>query len=212
MTLKTHHDNAPRAAGFSLIELMAALAIMSIVLLACFQSISTWARLSARVKAASDNAIGAVMDATQFQQIVGGLTPAWPENEAFIFKGDARGWSGLSASPLEAIEPSMVFLRVQIVEADDGAALRYRSDNEDWLLATFSEEARFSYLGADGAWRSAWPPQAVPLPGPFDDAAFLTTPQTPLAIRLSTPSRSWIAAVRSTPRLPVREQDVTGFQ
>ncbi|MEM8770369.1 MAG: prepilin-type N-terminal cleavage/methylation domain-containing protein [Pseudomonadota bacterium] len=199
--------------GFSLLELIASLAIVSLVSAALFQSAGQWFRLSARAADAADQTVQRVTDQSLFEYAVSGLAPAWPEQTELLFRGDRNGFSGLSRTPLQTAAPAFVFINISIDRSHAGASVIYASGDTRWnLLSPIGADAGFSYLGADGAWRDTWPPAVNPEPGPFNDAAFYSIPQTPLAIRLIADDvrqrRVWIADVKSAPHLTTRLRDL----
>ena len=206
--------NAKRQRGFSLLELIASLAIVSLVSAALFQSIAAWMRLSARAGAAADSTLTSIAGQQMFDRAVGGLLFAWPEEVNARFIGAADGFSGVSNKPLQGAFPrlSVVQMIAQSSESSERGRIAYISDQANWTLLEFDDSAAFSYLGADGAWRSNWPPAANPEPAPFADAQFFETPQLPEAIRLSYTIGSaeyvWIADIASTRRVPQRLQDL----
>lgn len=199
--------------GFSLLELMVSLAIVSLVSAALFQSMAAWMRLSARASTAADEALTSIAGQQMFDRAVGGLIFAWPEETAYRFIGAPDGFSGVSATPLQGLFPRLGVIQVAIERPDDGRRGRivYQSGATDWTLQEFDETASFSYLGADGAWRANWPPAVNPEPGPFEDAAFFDTPQLPLAIRASyvdhAVNKVWIADISGDPQIPLRQRD-----
>ncbi len=200
--------------GFSLLELIASLAIVSLVSAALFQSMAAWMRLSARASAAADASLSSIAGQQMFDRIVGGLVFAWPEEETSYFVGASDGFSGLSATPLHGIYPRLAPVRMSIIKAENSQPGRvvYQSENVEWTLRDFSGAAAFSYLGADGAWRATWPPTTNPEPGPFDDAAYFDVPQLPLAVRASfsdgDETVAWIADIAGDPKIPQRMQDL----
>lgn len=207
-------QNANRQRGFSLLELIASLAIVSLVSAALFQSIAGWMRLSARAGAAADETLASIAGQHMFDRAVGGLVFAWPEETNSRFIGAADGFSGLSKRPLQGLFPGLTDIQIviQSAEADERGRVAYISDQANWTLQEFDGSATFSYFGADGAWRSSWPPAVNPEPGPFADAQFFNTPQLPEAIRLTytvgEAEYVWIADISGNPRIPQRLQDL----
>ncbi|NJM34748.1 MAG: prepilin-type N-terminal cleavage/methylation domain-containing protein [Rhodomicrobium sp.] len=191
--------------GFSLFELIVALAIVALASAALFQSANQWWRLSARSAAAADSALSAVADQIMFQRVVRGLIYAWPEEEQ-LFTGAPNAFSGITRTPLHALAPDIAPVTLAILEGIN-RRLVYQAGGFEWTLKDLGQgRADLSYLGADNVWRSSWPPEQNPEPGPFNDAAFYATPQLPLAIALtiSAPGGSevWIADVASAPLTP----------
>lgn len=210
----TRKSKADSQAGFSLLELIASLAIVSLVSAALFQSMAAWMRLSARAAAAADATLTSIAGQQMFDRAVGGLTFAWPEETEARFIGASDGFSGHSATPLQGLTPGLDVIQVAIQSSVSPARGRivYSSGDAVWALQEFDETAALSYLGADGAWRSNWPPATNPEPGPFADAPFFDTPQLPIAIRLTYgdagATKVWIADISSHPRVPQRLKDL----
>lgn len=203
-------------AGLTLTETLVALALASVVLLALFQSASMWLLVSGRSAAAAESALSGALASRQFDSIVRGLIPSWPEDERGRFRGTAAGFHGLTRRPLHASIPVLAPATLELLQEEGAARLVYRSGGVAWRLADLEMmSGAFSYLGADGRWRSDWPPETTPEFGPFNDAALLPPPQLPLAIRLSYRDasgrpRMLVAAITSDSALPLRERDVIG--
>ncbi len=207
--------NARNQRGYSLLELIASLAIVSLVSAALFQSAGAWLQLSTRSSAAADDALASIATQQMFDRVVGGLIYAWRDEPAGYFIGAVDGFSGLTATPLHGVAPQLLAVEVAALQPQDGRPGRivYSAGGVDrWTLRTFDGATTFSYLGADGEWRTSWPPANNPEPGPFDDAAFFETPQLPLAIRVTVSESGggeiWIADIKSNPPIPQRLQDL----
>ena len=201
--------------GFSLLELMVSLAIISLVSAALFQSAAAWLRLSARASGAAEEALSSIVAQRMFDRVVGGLIYTWPEETALRFIGANDGFSGLTATPLSGVSPQLLPVQLsalQPVEGRPGRIIYSARGVDGWTLRTFDGATTFTYLGADGQWRAAWPPAVNPDPGPFNDAAFFETPQLPLAIRIdiadSGGDETWIADISSNSPIPHRIQDL----
>ncbi len=204
-------ENSQR--GFTLLELIAALAIVALVSAALFQSTGQWLRLSTQASDAANESLSGVANQTMFSEVVSGIVQAWPEEIDRRFIGEPAGFSGLTKTPLHGIAPNLSHASMSIVSNGSAAGVIYRSGDIEWILKTLDNaSAGFSYLGADGVWRSAWPPSETPEPGPFNDAQFYDTPNAPLAIRLTIDgpggSETWIADIAGNPQLPMRVQDL----
>lgn len=202
--------------GFSLVEMLAALAIMAVASLALFQSIGFWLRLSATAQDASGSAIADSVDLERFQTLVRGLTYAWPEQSDEIFVGDQLGFRGLTRSPLHFADPGLERITLQVEQKEGRSLLTYSAPNTYWTVADAGPGGSylFSYLGVDGVWRAAWPPEAPPMANSVDDPALFKAPQLPLAIKLTNDGQSayaWIADVGDDPTPAGRTQDIIGL-
>ncbi len=222
MAFRTHSSGksrliCSRAAqrGFSLLETIAALAIIALASLALFQSASLWFRLSASAADAADSATSGVIALERFQSLVRGLIYAWPEQADEIFVGGPDGFRGLTRTPLHFADPGPEPVAVRIEPGEEGDALVYRSGLLAWTILdgrqVRSGALGFSYLGADGVWRAAWPPEATPIANPGDDPSLFRTPQLPLAIRLTAQDGTpfaWIADIGGDRSPSPRNQDI----
>jgi len=205
-----------RERGLTLVETLVGLALLSLISMAMFQSITIWLLLSTQTSMHAQGAVSGAISSQQFQWVVRGLTPAWPEEDEKIFSGTPRGFSGISRRPLESASPGMGVISMT-VEIDGGEAkLTYRSGDLSWpFLRASIREGAFTYLAADGTWRQEWPPETSPEAGPFDDAIFAPTPQLPLAIRFEYTMQTGdkkvlLSDIGSDPVNPNRLKDIVG--
>ena len=201
--------------GFSLLELIASLAIVSLVSAALFQSMGAWLRLSTRASAAADETLTSIAAQQMFDRLVGGMIFSWPDDTTQRFIGAPDGFAGLTSTPLNSLSPQIRFVQVSATQPRNGRPGRivYSSRGVDsWTLRAYYGDASFSFLGADGEWRSSWPPEINPEPGPFNDSVFFPTPQLPLAIRISIQetngAETWVADIGADPIIPQRIQDL----
>ena len=206
--------------GFSLVEVLVALAITSLASLALFQSLSIWVRLSAKTSNAAERALGRAITSDQFRTVVTALVPAWPEQENQIFSGEPSFFRGLTAKPLGSIDPDLTRVTFTLEQREGQIALVYSAASSDvganaegWALKIYpGTSARFEYLGLDGAWYPVWPPAETPEAGPFADALLYETPQLPEAIRFTvdglSQSNAIVGAIGRPSRLLPRDQDL----
>lgn len=207
-------ERRKKQAGFSLIEMIVSLAIVSLVSAALFQSMSTWIELSSRASTAADQSVANIASQKMFDRAIGGFVFAWPDEENSKFSGSPTAFSGLSQTTLESVAPQLAAIQLSIDNTTTPQRLTYKTDEVEWVLASFNDDnAAFSYLGADGVWYPFWPPATNPEPSQFDDAAYFETPQFPLAVKLTfnntTGANVWIADISSNPQIPIRTQDLS---
>jgi len=195
--------------GFSLMETLLALAIMSVASLALFQSTTTLLRLSDRtVNAALKSQDDAIIQVS-FGRLIRGLVQAWPDDKNHIFTGEQRGFSGLTQTPLQTMSPGLQGFALAVESSSEETQLIYRSESVEWVMQHFPyADARFSYLGADNIWRPQWPPEQAPKVDTFGSEELMDLPSFPLAIRLTVGQGReedqiiWIARVESQKELP----------
>lgn len=185
-------DFAGHSQGFTLLETMIALALMALTTLALFQSGSALLRVSDRAVNLARTSINENVTRQIYVDLVRGLVPAWEENSSQIFEGKPEGFHGLSSaiptSMTTTLAPFSIDLRAN---TKTGQTLRLNVGTTGLDLVQFdSTDMQFSYLGADGVWRSSWPPETVPKPGFFDDDKYMDMPQLPKAIKLAPSARA----------------------
>lgn len=204
------HAQSDPTAGFSLMETLVALAILSISATLIFQSLLRQSELIARVENTSLKASHESIQRAGFTDVVAGLVPSWPEDINSRFHATPTHLSGLTGHPLIRKEPGLEHFQFKLEGAP--SQLVYIRGEEKMVLASFTEGAHFSYLGADSQWHETWPPEDIrPDAGPFDDSAAFAVAPLPLAVRIQTETQAqldWVARLDwRAPRLP-RRRDV----
>ncbi len=197
-------------AGFSLLETLIALAILSMVTLVMFQSTSSLLRITDRAMAAGDRTLESAIARKAFRTSVGSLIPAWDEQVTLKFKGNPDGFSGLSAAVPSALDHLLQPVAVSLAERNPGEiSLIVTAQGQSWDVEKFrATRASFTYLGMDRTWYDIWPPREIPKPGFYDDEKYMDMPLLPLAIRLSGTGAdsnfAWLATVSGSKALPYR--------
>jgi prepilin-type N-terminal cleavage/methylation domain-containing protein len=198
--------------GFTLLETLVALAILSVASLALFQSTANMLSLSDRAVSLAERTVDDAVARRVFRASVDNLTPSWPEYPEHVFQGDAHTISAISdAVPRANGEILAPFSwRLQINEPNR-VSLVMDAKSEHWDVYEFrAQAAAFSYLGVDQNWYDIWPPRDVPSNGFFDDVKTLDMPQFPLAVRLTVQTDAkdivWIAPISANTILPIRDE------
>ncbi len=200
------------AAGFTLLETLISLAILSVVSLALFQSTSMLLHITDRAVFAGGRALESSIARKTFRSSIGGLTLAWREHEGEVFIGKQDSLSGLSRDVPALFAQRLQHVSFHLIPRDtDTIVLEVKTEDTAWDLHEFTaQSAKFSYLGADQRWYEAWPPEQTPSTGFFDDAAYIQTPQLPLAVRISGVNKgekfTWIANISDVHRPLYREE------
>lgn len=202
-------------AGFSLFELIVALALVSLISVVLFQSVVTqWTNVQ-RVSAAVDQVRQIALREAVLRDVVGHIVAGWPEQAGTVFRGTDHGFSGLTARSTLPGRHGLFPLEVRVVDGDSGAQrLILRQEESTIGIIDSLDLARLSYRGLDNQWYERWPPEANPGNGFFDDGDYFPTPPLPEAVRIDFTFRgekmSWIFALSRSKNLPLRAQDLVG--
>ncbi len=198
-------------AGFTLLETLISLAIVSMVSLALMQSTASLLHITDRAVAAGDRALDTAISRKTFQLSVAKLIPAWTESEKDVFKGGSSLFSGVScgAPSFDVKTPQRVIY--ELVNAKEGRiALEVSVGSDTWVLESFpAVEARFSYLGEDQKWYPDWPPALAPTTSYNAVKQWRKPPQLPLAIRLRSvgdESMAWVVTIGGDVNVPYRDK------
>ena len=206
---------AENDAGFSLLETLIALAILSLVSLASYQSLAQLTGLSARAGAATERTVDGVLARAVFTDLVTDITPNWREESQGAYQGDFRGnVSGFSARSGRVPAIGAEGLAPFVMRATEAGLVVEAAGTTTTLRAA---PARLLYLGTDAQWRESWPPDAPLSFGPADaiaatpgarDHLLTRPPSLPAAVRADfADGVVWLAALRTAPDLPPRAGD-----
>ena len=207
-----HHMDNER--GFSLLEMLMALAIMSFASLILFQSVGTMLRLSEKAVAAADRTLEDIASRKSLSYLVDGIVAAWPESEAEIFKGTTDAFSGLTAASPVLLKPKIESFNLYTNKKQSGGVnLIYTSNDQDVILyESPTTNVAFAYMGPDLKWHETWPPDEISKSEFFEtDREFLATPPLPISIKISFlkntqyPETDWVFNVSKHYNLPFRE-------
>lgn len=187
--------------GFTLLETLMALAIMSIISLAMFQSLGQMLAVSDRAVRISNESFDQFANEASYRDFVGDIIGTWTQDAPFIFRGGAQQMSGLAVSPLivdqhTGAQNFQLFIQRVPVETNKPSQFNLMLDSPGLsanaigqrpqpILATFEgQNPRFIYISYDQAQRVDWPPNAAPSPGIFNDHIYMDIPRLPHAIGL----------------------------
>ena len=164
-----HHTLDNTDAGFSLLEMIIALAILSLVSLASYQSLAQLTGLSARAGAATERTVETVLTRAVFTDLVAGIVPGWRGESQAGFIGGPTGFTAQSGRVPGQSEGLTAFA----LRTTDAGLILATTDTTTRLSAS---PATLAYLGTDGLWRDSWPPDT---PIPFGPATLIA--DTPAA-------------------------------
>lgn len=201
-------------AGFSLIEILVALAIASLISMLIFGSLQQQYRLIDRVQNASSATLDFYARSRLLSNVIANTIPAWPESEEDKFEGDAAKLIGMTGETIFGDQLSLQPYSVTLVEVGDMRIVTLQTDDGVWELGGISRDAKFEYYGHDGEWYPTWPPDR-PAPRSIEEIEKqAATGNLPALIRIFSEtealSESWVFAVYSTDGLGLRSRDFVG--
>ncbi len=202
MNIQPHIAHAPlKTNGFTLLETLMALAIMSIISLAMFQSLGQMLAVSDRAVKIGNESLDRFANEAGYRDFIGDIIGTWTRADPLAFTAGSQSMSGLAVSPLiverrtgaqdfqlyiqplpqEASRPPQFQLRLNA----PGLPLNAIGERPQPILAVFEgENPRFIYISYDQRRRTNWPPEIVPSPGIFDDDIYMDIPRLPHIIGL----------------------------
>lgn len=148
---------ARRRAGFTLMETLVVLVLVSLTVLVMFQMLGSYRIARERTAAwAGDVDRRALMEAW-FTDTVRGLHPV----EQPPFRGDADGFGGVTLNPLRSAAGAPTPVGWRLVRGGEaGLELEYsEGGTRRWSLPLREDDARFVYFARDGRQADAWPPR-----------------------------------------------------
>jgi len=210
------NSNIANEYGFSLLETLIALAILSLSSLILFQSTSSMLSVSEKTSMANDKLIENVIARETFKNIISGLTPGWPNQEGTVFDGKPHEFSGLTTRFPSSTDYRMAHVSVTLNQTENNVNnLIVKSAGTDAIiLEEFNATAAvFEYMGEDQVFYPVWPPEQLKNLGFANDASFMEVPDLPKLIRLSVETSSsesnnhviWIASIGGETRLPYKD-------
>lgn len=163
-----------RVGGFTLVEMLVVLVVVSLAFGILFAGMGQAVRLQQRVAVLEVEAERDAVAAATLRAIVHGLAPDHA-GQPGVFRGSEREITGLSRFVLVGIEDgaAQFKLRLEYRRSDDQTVLIYARGEQSPipLMAWAGNVGRFRFLSGDGELRALWPPLGV-------------APQFPVAIVL----------------------------
>lgn len=144
-------------AGFTLMETLVMLVLVSFAVLLMFQMLGTYRIARERFIAQSGHVDRQALFDAWFADSVHGLYPVEGED----FSGDGRRFAGTTLNPLYASAGAPVAVEWSLDRAADGAwSVSYAEGGKArWILPMAdATDVRFVYLDGAGAERERWPP------------------------------------------------------
>ena len=151
----------PEQTGFTLVEVLVTLVLLSMVAAIVFGSLEQVLNARARLRPYLDRSEETALVAGWFRQTVQALITDYDTGKNG-FAASANTFSGSTASPLlgPAGTPTAFAWALRYDGALDLMFLEYREKPHDTVeVARWSgKDAVFSYYGQDQEWRRVWPP------------------------------------------------------
>lgn len=148
---------APGAAGFTLMEMLVTLVLVSFATMLMFQTLGSYRIAKQRVFAQSGVIDRAALFDAWFRESINGLHAT----KRLAFDGDARSLSGMTLGPAFSLAGAGIPMRWTLEERRGGGWWILYAENEEqrWELEfANTRRARFGYLDAAGKVHDTWPP------------------------------------------------------
>jgi len=175
--------------GFSLLEMLIALAIMSLTSLALFQSIGTMLNVSDRAVRVSERTLEMAITRESMSQLVDGLVEDKDPLPERSLLGKPLSFSGVSANAIHSDGFENASFKVSLDSGEQSTkSLVYGTGAQSWVLETgLPPGSYFEYLGRDNTWYKQWPQAEQPalIPNVDDILDELVILKLPRAIRLT---------------------------
>ena len=149
--------NARRAAGFSLMEMLVTLMLVSFATMLMFQMLGSYRIARERVQGQSGLIDRQALFQEWFRDSVHGLFIA----DGLQFSGERARFRGTTLNPMYAPEGSPTDVEWSIIEQGDRTVIVYAEDRKvRWQVPLArADVARFAYLDEAGRETDAWPPK-----------------------------------------------------
>lgn len=146
-----------RNAGFTLLETIVTLVIVSLLVAVLMQALNHTLNLRTRLLRHQGEARLAVLQEAWFRDSVAAALIDLPDGLGEM-QGTVDGMELVTARPLAGTGPARA--RWSLRGTEGGMALHYWDGQLGEIIAVPAplRDARFAYMGSDGAWREAWKP------------------------------------------------------
>lgn len=156
----------PRLAGFTLFELLVVMVLVALISTILMQTLGQVWRIQERSGMEIARMSEQAMLVDWYSETIRGLMPDY-ERGKHVFVGDARGFRGLSVSPLGKDYGAPAPITWKLSEDPAARVVRLLYQDEPILEWTGASGFQFAYLDGTGALQPSWPPamqQVLPLP------------------------------------------------
>ncbi len=147
--------------GFTVLEMMVVLLIISLALMLGFESLGQWQRAEAALERVSTTTRARALTTQWWASSIRGLTPV--DDQPFV--GTPERLSGFSLAPVFASQGAMTMMEWAIADDPElGLSLHLTENGQTHVLPLVDgKEAEFHYIDEDGKVSDRWPPLALGL-------------------------------------------------
>lgn len=148
-------------AGFSLLETLIALAIMSLASLALFQSSSSLIRTSDQATKVGEGFVDRAVSRHQIMSLIAQLVPAWQDTDEVEFVGTDNEFSGMSRALFALERAGVKPFQIRLEEDNlNNIKLVYQLNDQIWdIQRGLPANSKFQYQTPTNNWISVWPPK-----------------------------------------------------
>ncbi|MEK7991685.1 MAG: prepilin-type N-terminal cleavage/methylation domain-containing protein [Thiotrichaceae bacterium] len=150
-------------AGFTLLEMLVVLVLVSLISMLLMQGLSFVFQLKTQFVNQIDDLQQGALQEYWFRSSTRSLFPAGKESP-YVFKGQKDSFSGLTMASLHEETGMPTPFKWALLAQQDKTVLYYYPDLVGqpalkWqIMEWFGHEGRLQYMGADGRWFETWPP------------------------------------------------------
>lgn len=146
-----------QSAGFSLLEVLVALAITSIISALIFSSLTTQVTQADVIRRSTQDAFESVTSRRLAELVVARTIPAWADEPEAQFSGSREEFAGSAAVDLFGRSEGLQKYRLSLRPEGAYSWLDVEVGDKSWSTLRFPVGAKFRYLGPSGTWRDSWP-------------------------------------------------------
>ena len=162
MTFSSSSINQARNRGFTLLEMMVVLVIVSLISVLLMQGFSFVMGLQERIRAQLTKVENLELKEQWFRVVTRSLIREDNAEEG-VFEGDLEHFSGTTLQPLRNDVGLPTKIAWRLVYEGDRTILQYSEGNDDpvTMLVLPNQRQNFKYLATDGEFHDVWPPDEV---------------------------------------------------
>lgn len=196
--------------GFSLLEVLVTLAIVSIVSMITFRSLGIQVDQASRVEESTLRAVSGVAEYRLLSSVIEQTVPSWPENESALFRGTRDSIHGTTAARAFGANTGLQHYTIRLAETRNReTSLEVTLGGQTLSASTVSANAAFVYYGQDGTWHESWPPTGL---DPTNIEQTVRIGRLPILIRMTTSGQNAdeniLISLENSGYLPVRASDL----